>query len=54
MLPRLAGLRVLHLQCRFGRDTLVLAGCGADVTGLDFSGPALAAAQPGAAGGTEG
>ncbi len=45
MPPPLAGLRVLHLQCHFGRDTLVLAGRDADVTGLDFSAPAVAAAQ---------
>lgn len=45
MPPPLAGLRVLHLQCRFGRDTLVLAGRGAEVTGVDFSPPAIAAAQ---------
>jgi len=45
MLPPLAGLRVLHLQCHFGRDTLVLAGRGAEVTGVDFSPPAIAAAQ---------
>jgi SAM-dependent methyltransferase len=37
------GLRVLHLQCHFGRDSLILAGRGADVTGLDFSSPAIAA-----------
>ena len=40
-----AGLRVLHLQCHFGRDTLILAQRGADVVGLDFSAPAIAAAQ---------
>ena len=45
MLPPLAGLRVLHLQCHFGRDTLVLAGRWADMTGVDFSPPAIAAAQ---------
>jgi SAM-dependent methyltransferase len=39
------GLRLLHLQCHFGRDTLTLAQRGADVTGLDFSAPAVAAAQ---------
>ncbi len=39
------GLRVLHLQCHFGRDSLVLAGRGAEVTGLDFSGPAVLAAR---------
>ncbi len=40
-----AGLRVLHLQCHFGHDSLVLASRGANVTGLDFSPPAIAAAQ---------
>jgi SAM-dependent methyltransferase len=39
------GLRLLHLQCHFGRDTLALAQRGANVTGLDFSGPAIAAAR---------
>ena len=38
------GKRVLHLQCHFGMDTLVLARQGAAVTGLDFSPPAIAAA----------
>jgi SAM-dependent methyltransferase len=37
------GLRVLHLQCHFGRDSLILASRGAHVTGLDFSAPAIAA-----------
>ena len=40
-----AGLRLLHLQCHFGVDTLALAQRGADVTGLDFSGPAIEAAR---------
>jgi SAM-dependent methyltransferase len=40
-----AGLRLLHLQCHFGLDTLALAQRGADVTGLDFSGEAIAAAR---------
>jgi SAM-dependent methyltransferase len=39
------GLRVLHLQCHFGRDTLCLAQRGATVVGLDFSAPAIAAAR---------
>ena len=39
------GLRLLHLQCHFGRDTLMLAQRGADVVGLDFSPPAIAAAR---------
>jgi hypothetical protein len=44
-LPPVAGKRVLHLQCHFGHDSLVLAQLGADVVGLDFSAPAIAAAQ---------
>jgi SAM-dependent methyltransferase len=41
-----AGLRVLHLQCHFGMDTLALAQRGAaEVVGLDFSGRAVAAAR---------
>lgn len=39
------GLRVLHLQCHFGQDTLTIAQHGATVTGLDFSPPAIAAAR---------
>ena len=40
----LAGKRLIHLQCHFGLDTLSLARRGAEVTGVDFSGPAIAAA----------
>lgn len=40
-----AGLRVLHLQCHIGDDTLVLAQRGAEVTGLDFSASAIGAAR---------
>jgi SAM-dependent methyltransferase len=40
-----AGKRLLHLQCHFGLDTLSLARRGADVTGVDFSGPAIEAAR---------
>ena len=40
-----AGLRVLHLQCHFGRDSLILANRGAEMTGLDFPAPAVAAAR---------
>ncbi|MEN9621327.1 MAG: hypothetical protein RL499_1520 [Actinomycetota bacterium] len=39
------GLRVLHLQCHFGADTLVLAQRGATVVGLDFSMPAVRQAR---------
>jgi SAM-dependent methyltransferase len=40
-----SGLRVLHLQCHFGNDTLALAQRGATVVGLDFSPAAIAAAR---------
>ena len=39
------GLRVLHLQCHFGVDTLKLAQRGASVVGLDFSPAAIEAAR---------
>ncbi|MBS0640466.1 MAG: class I SAM-dependent methyltransferase, partial [Proteobacteria bacterium] len=45
MLGPVAGLRVLHLQCHFGMDTLTLAQQGASVTGVDFSAPAVDAAR---------
>ncbi|MDR3498039.1 MAG: class I SAM-dependent methyltransferase [Parvibaculum sp.] len=41
----IAGLKLLHLQCHFGLDTLSLARLGADVTGLDFSPKAIEAAR---------
>jgi len=41
----LDGLRVLHLQCHIGTDTLGLARLGADVTGLDQSSVSLDAAR---------
>lgn len=47
-LPRLgdlAGLRVVHLQCHIGTDTLSLARLGATVTGLDFSSESIAEAR---------
>ncbi|NJC72318.1 class I SAM-dependent methyltransferase [Planosporangium thailandense] len=47
-LPRLgdvAGLRAVHLQCHIGTDTLSLHRLGARMTGLDFSGAALAQAR---------
>ncbi|MEO1091450.1 MAG: class I SAM-dependent methyltransferase [Pseudomonadota bacterium] len=44
-LPDLRGLRVSHLQCHFGLDSLNLARRGARVTGLDYSAPAIAAAR---------
>lgn len=41
-----AGLRVLHLQCHLGDDTVAIAQRGAaEVVGVDFSPPAIAAAR---------
>ncbi len=37
--------KILHLQCHFGRDSLILAQRGALVTGVDFSSPAIDAAR---------
>lgn len=39
-----AGLELVHLQCRVGLDTLSWARRGARVSGLDFSAPAIEAA----------
>ncbi|MRG60749.1 methyltransferase domain-containing protein [Agromyces sp. CFH 90414] len=41
----LDGVRVLHLQCHFGSDSLSLANLGATVVGLDFSAPAVEEAR---------
>ncbi|MCI2959182.1 class I SAM-dependent methyltransferase [Agromyces atrinae] len=41
----LAGLRILHLQCHFGADSLSLVHAGATVVGLDFSRPAVTEAR---------
>jgi len=40
-----AGRSLLHLQCHFGQDTLSWARLGAEVTGMDLSEKAIAAAQ---------
>lgn len=40
-----SGLKIAHLQCHFGIDTLSLARMGAEVTGLDFSASAISAAR---------
>ncbi len=45
LLGDLQGLKVLHLQCHFGLDTLSLARRGAQVTGVDFSPEALKIAR---------
>lgn len=39
------GLRVVHLQCHFGLDSMGWARLGASVVGLDFSQPAVDAAN---------
>ncbi|WP_240977261.1 class I SAM-dependent methyltransferase [Planctomonas sp. JC2975] len=39
------GLSLAHLQCHIGTDTLSFARLGARVTGVDFSGAAIAAAR---------
>ena len=39
------GLRIAHLQCHFGIDTLCLARRGASCVGIDFSPVAIAAAR---------
>jgi SAM-dependent methyltransferase len=49
-LGSVAGLRGVHLQCHIGTDTVSLARLGASMTGVDFSGPAIAAAGELAAG----
>jgi SAM-dependent methyltransferase len=45
LLGDISGLRAVHLQCHIGTDTVSLARLGARVTGLDFSGAALAQAR---------
>jgi SAM-dependent methyltransferase len=40
-----SGKSILHLQCHFGQDTLSLAHVGAQVTGVDLSDAAIAAAR---------
>jgi SAM-dependent methyltransferase len=45
VLGDVAGLRLVHLQCHFGLDSLASARAGAKVTGLDFSPSAVNAAR---------
>jgi 2-polyprenyl-3-methyl-5-hydroxy-6-metoxy-1,4-benzoquinol methylase len=44
-LGSLAGLRVAHLQCHIGTDTLSLTRLGATCVGLDFSSEAIVVAR---------
>src|SRR3569833_2969415 len=39
------GIKILHLQCHFGMDSLSLARMGADVTGVDLSDAAIEEAR---------
>jgi len=41
----LTGLKILHLQCHFGQDTLSFVRRGADATGVDLSPAAITAAR---------
>ena len=41
----LAGVAAVHLQCHIGTDTVSLARLGADITGIDFSEPAIEVAR---------
>ncbi|MEO6604470.1 MAG: class I SAM-dependent methyltransferase [Aeromicrobium sp.] len=45
LLGSVTGLRGVHLQCHIGTDTISLARLGAHMTGLDFSGAAIAQAR---------
>jgi SAM-dependent methyltransferase len=42
---KVAGKKLLHLQCHFGQDTLSWARLGADCVGVDFSAQAIAQAR---------
>lgn len=41
----ISGMKLVHLQCHIGTDTISLARLGAEVTGTDFSEESLAAAS---------
>jgi SAM-dependent methyltransferase len=45
LLGDVGGMRGVHLQCHIGTDTISLARLGATMTGLDFSGAAIAEAR---------
>ena len=45
LLEDVKGKEILHLQCHFGQDSISLARLGAEVTAVDFSGKAIAAAE---------
>ncbi|MFD1314165.1 class I SAM-dependent methyltransferase [Namhaeicola litoreus] len=45
LLGNIEGLKVLHLQCHFGQDTISLQKLGAQTTGVDFSEQAIEKAR---------
>lgn len=45
LLGDVTGLDLVHLQCHIGTDSIAWAAAGARVTGVDFSGAAIAAAR---------
>jgi SAM-dependent methyltransferase len=45
LLGDVTGLRLAHLQCNSGQDSLSLAALGADVTGVDISDEAISVAD---------
>jgi len=45
ILGEVKGLKILHLQCHFGQDSISLSRMGAEVTGIDFSSKAIEAAK---------
>lgn len=45
ILGEVKGLKILHLQCHFGQDSISLSKMGAEVTGVDFSPKAIKTAK---------
>lgn len=45
ILGEVKGLKILHLQCHFGQDSISLSRMGAEVTGVDFSPKAIETAK---------
>jgi ubiquinone/menaquinone biosynthesis C-methylase UbiE len=45
LLGDVKGLKILHLQCHFGQDSISLSRMGAEVTGIDFSENAISQAK---------
>ena len=45
LLGDLLGMKVLHLQCHFGQDSISLSRFGAEVTGIDLSDKAIEEAK---------